>query len=248
MQVPPIQPWVGELGVVKDARYLPRRDLSSSAMEHPDSPDSASLEALESESAFTLIELMVVLLIMGILLAIAIPTFLGVSSAAEDRAAQSNLNTALVAANGMYSTLGGTFTSTSPASSLQTDEPELTFTLANTTYTTGSSTSASVVSIFPVDVATVGDWQGMVLATLSKTGYCWVVASIKATPSTVPSVNLDPVAWLVPGQYGTTTAGTFYAVFSPTTEGSACNAAVAAQNGAGSSFWKTSFPPGEAIS
>ena len=42
-----------------------------------------------------LIELMVVLLIMAILLAIAIPTFLGVKGGAQDRAAQSNLNTAL---------------------------------------------------------------------------------------------------------------------------------------------------------
>ena len=39
---------------------------------------------------------MVVLLILAILLAIAIPTFLGVTKSANDRAAQSNLNTALV--------------------------------------------------------------------------------------------------------------------------------------------------------
>ena len=38
---------------------------------------------------------MVVLLILAILLAIAIPTFLGVTKSANDRAAQSNLNTAL---------------------------------------------------------------------------------------------------------------------------------------------------------
>ena len=38
---------------------------------------------------------MVVLLILAILLAIAIPTFLGVTKSANDRAAQSNLNSAL---------------------------------------------------------------------------------------------------------------------------------------------------------
>ena len=48
------------------------------------------------DAGFTLIELMVVLLILAILLAIAIPTFLGVTKSANDRAAQSNLNTALV--------------------------------------------------------------------------------------------------------------------------------------------------------
>ena len=54
------------------------------------------------DAGFTLIELMVVLLIMAILLAIAIPTFLGVSGSANDRAAQSNLNTALTNAKSYF--------------------------------------------------------------------------------------------------------------------------------------------------
>ena len=45
---------------------------------------------------------MVVLLIMAILLAIAIPTFLGVKGGAQDRATQSNLNTALTNAKAIY--------------------------------------------------------------------------------------------------------------------------------------------------
>jgi len=43
------------------------------------------------EAGFTLIELMVVLLIMGILLAIAIPTFLGVTGSAHAAAAKTNV-------------------------------------------------------------------------------------------------------------------------------------------------------------
>ena len=54
------------------------------------------------DAGFTLIELMVVLLILAILLAIAIPTFLGVTKSANDRAAQSNLNTALLNAKAQY--------------------------------------------------------------------------------------------------------------------------------------------------
>ena len=50
------------------------------------------------DAGFTLIELMVVLLIIAILLAIAIPTFLGVTGGGGDRPAQSNLNTALTTA------------------------------------------------------------------------------------------------------------------------------------------------------
>lgn len=49
------------------------------------------------EEGFTLIELMVVVLIIAILLAIAIPTFLGARTRAQNRAAESDLNTALTA-------------------------------------------------------------------------------------------------------------------------------------------------------
>ena len=55
-----------------------------------------------AEAGFTLIELMVVLLIIAILLAIAIPTFLGVANSAGDRAAQSNLTNALTEVKALY--------------------------------------------------------------------------------------------------------------------------------------------------
>jgi type IV pilus assembly protein PilA len=53
--------------------------------------------ARDEEEGFTLIELMVVVLIIAILLAIAIPTFLGARNSANARAAQSNLSSALTA-------------------------------------------------------------------------------------------------------------------------------------------------------
>jgi prepilin-type N-terminal cleavage/methylation domain-containing protein len=40
---------------------------------------------ISEDSAFTIIELMVVLLVMGILMAIAIPTFLGATGVANDQ-------------------------------------------------------------------------------------------------------------------------------------------------------------------
>ncbi len=54
------------------------------------------------ERGLTLIELTVVLLVIAILFAISIPLFLGASSSADDRAAQSNLSSALTEVRTMF--------------------------------------------------------------------------------------------------------------------------------------------------
>lgn len=51
--------------------------------------------ARTKEGGFTLVELMIVVLIVAILIAVAIPTFLGQRKTAEDAAAKSNLKLAL---------------------------------------------------------------------------------------------------------------------------------------------------------
>ena len=56
----------------------------------------------QDDKGFTLIELMVVVLIIAILIAIAIPTFLGMRRRAQDRAAQSNLRNGVTAAKAFY--------------------------------------------------------------------------------------------------------------------------------------------------
>lgn len=63
----------------------------------------------EPDAGFTLIELMVVLLIIAILLAIAIPTYLGIINSANDRSAQSNLGSALQEAIAFYLANGQSF-------------------------------------------------------------------------------------------------------------------------------------------
>ena len=57
---------------------------------------------MQDDKGFTLIELMVVVLIIAILIAIAIPTFLGLRRRAQDRASQSDLRNGLTAAKAFY--------------------------------------------------------------------------------------------------------------------------------------------------
>ena len=99
-----------------------------------DRRDAAAV--LGEDAGFTLIELMVVLLILAILLAIAIPTFLGVTGGANDRAAQSNLNTALTTAktmatqnNQVYVDTTASQTSATQFAVIKGNEPSLTWNL-----------------------------------------------------------------------------------------------------------------------
>jgi type IV pilus assembly protein PilA len=120
-----------------------------------------------AEAGFTLVELLIVLLIMAILLAMAVPTFLGVKGGAQDRAIQSNLTNALISAKVAYA--NSVSFGTTPAlevQSLRSAEPNLTFNLA--TLEPAKGTNA-------LSVDTSADGQQMLMVGYSASGECWAV-------------------------------------------------------------------------
>jgi type IV pilus assembly protein PilA len=147
---------------------------------------STEIEGEEAaESGFTLIELMVVLLIIAILLAIAIPTFLGVTNTAGDRAAQSNLTNALTEAKALYQ-VNQSYTSSTTgvytAGNFSSQAPEF-------TWTSGAcaSTSNNCVSFAIFAVSQTNDAQGLSLAVYSsKTNTCWYAFDVESTPASPP--------------------------------------------------------------
>lgn len=207
--------------------------------------DRARPTRCSDEGGFTLIELMVVLLVLAILLAIAIPTFLGVTVSANDRAAQSNLNTVLTNAKAQFQSNGQSFTGgTDPVStaSLSSEEPSL-------NYTTGASTGPGSISWA---VATGGN--GLVLAALSTSGSCWYVvdntSGVTGSPIPAPwgstatdapdTPDTSPPATVV----FSTQSGTLYAEVKGDTNGADCTASTPSVSGTNTSYeWSTGgFP------
>jgi type IV pilus assembly protein PilA len=137
-----------------------------------------------AEGGFTLIELMVVLLIIAILLAIAIPTFLGVTNTAGDRAAQSNLTNALTEAKALYQ-VNQAYSNNNVAYSngaFQSQAPEFTWSAGNC----ATSTTGNCISFAVADASTAGDGQALALAAWSaKTTTCWYALDLEGSPASI---------------------------------------------------------------
>jgi type IV pilus assembly protein PilA len=123
------------------------------------------------ERGFTLIELMVVVMMIGVLLAIAIPTFLSARNRSSDRLAQTSLRVALTNARALYSD-GSSFLPADPAG-LSAIEGSIVFLDA-----TSASDDGKAVSVVSTSAAS---W---VAAAWSASGTCFFLSDTGGTEPT----------------------------------------------------------------
>jgi prepilin-type N-terminal cleavage/methylation domain-containing protein len=126
------------------------------------------IEMHNDEDGFTLTELVVAVLVIAILIAIVVPTFISARARADNRAAQTSLRHALIAAKTMYSDTSGFAGADESPTGLMAVEPNLTY-VAHAV----SSNSPKSVSVN----AGPGSWSA---AAHSNSGNCYWIKEVAA--------------------------------------------------------------------
>ena len=161
------------------------------------------LERGREEGGFTLIELMVVVLIIAILIAIAIPTFLGARKRAQDKQAQSNIRIALGTEETVYT---DNQQYTNVVATLQAEEGSLVWKSGLAVVVEGAKREVAVEAV-------QGANQGVVIKSWSASGTLFCLLDIQSD--------------LAAAFYGQSSAGTYYSKTANAANNADCPAAIA---------------------
>jgi len=136
---------------------------------------------IRREGGFTLTELAVAMLVVGILSGIAVPSFLGARNNAYDKEAQASIDSALIAAQTHYAQYGDfsdsqtatCISSTQLPADIQKQDPTLDILLASAPSTGPRTVSIQAGVTWNSNAESLG-CQAFYATALSRSGTCWV--------------------------------------------------------------------------